>query len=203
MGENETSGARAGETGPAAVRYTLDAAKSTFTVQAFAGGLLSGFGHDPTIAIREFEGEAGFVPGTLEGAWARVAVKARSLEVIDDIKEKDKREMQQTMLAEVLEVGAHPEILFRSTSVTPTRVAGDRVTARIVGEVTLHGVTRGGLWIMAQLETAGDDVRARGDFTLKQTDFGIKLVSVAGGALKLKDELKFTFDLAGHKAAGD
>jgi hypothetical protein len=33
-----------------------------------------------------------------------------------------------------------------------------------------------------------------GDFTLRQTNYGIKLVSVAGGALKLKDELKFSLD---------
>ena len=36
----------------------------------------------------------------------------------------------------------------------------------------------------------GNMLRASGEFSLNQTDFGIKLVSVAGGALKLKDELK-------------
>ena len=45
-------------------------------------------------------------------------------------------------------------------------------------------------------------MRAKGEFTLKQTDYGIKLVSVAGGALKIKDELKFTFDVLAHPAAG-
>ncbi len=34
---------------------------------------------------------------------------------------------------------------------------------------------------------------------VRQTEYGIKLVSVAAGALKLKDELKFEFDLVGRK----
>ncbi|MFZ0594562.1 MAG: hypothetical protein WAM39_29165 [Bryobacteraceae bacterium] len=44
--------------------------------------------------------------------------------------------------------------------------------------------------------TMGEDqLKAYGDFSLLQTDYGIRLVSFAGGALKVKDELKFTFDL--------
>jgi hypothetical protein len=38
-------------------------------------------------------------------------------------------------------------------------------------------------------------LRASGDFILKQSDYGIKPVIVAGGALKLKDELKFSFEM--------
>ncbi len=52
---------------------------------------------------------------------------------------------------------------------------------------------------MAQVTLDGDDLRAQGDFTLKQTDYKIKPISVVGGALKLKDELKFSFDLVGHR----
>ena len=38
--------------------------------------------------------------------------------------------------------------------------------------------------------------------SLKQTDYKIKLVSVAGGTLKLKDELKFSFDIAAQSERG-
>ena len=38
-----------------------------------------------------------------------------------------------------------------------------------------------------------------GPFTLRQSDFRIKPVSVAGGTLKLKDELKFAFDVVARK----
>ncbi len=47
----------------------------------------------------------------------------------------------------------------------------------------------------------GDTLRAQGELTIRQTDFGIKPVSVAGGMLKIKDELKCSFDLLARKAA--
>jgi hypothetical protein len=41
----------------------------------------------------------------------------------------------------------------------------------------------------------GDLVRAFGNFALLRTDYDLKLASVAGGALKTKDEIKFSFDI--------
>jgi polyisoprenoid-binding protein YceI len=66
--------------------------------------------------------------------------------------------------------------------------------------LTLHGVTRRER-LPAQLAVTGDMLRAFGDFTIRQSDYRIKLASVAGGALKLKDELKFTFDIVARKGA--
>jgi hypothetical protein len=40
--------------GLSTVRYVFDPSVSRFTVQAFATGLLCAFGHNPTIAIRDF-----------------------------------------------------------------------------------------------------------------------------------------------------
>ena len=181
------------------VRYKLDAGQSRFTVQAFATGLLSGFGHNPVIGIRDFTGEARFAPGTFADASLRLAIETASLVLLDEVKEKDRREIEQTMFDDVLEVARYPEIVFQSTQITPTRIVEGRYKARIVGDLTLHGMTRNGLWIAARFTLDGDTLRARGDFTLKQTDYNIKLVSVAAGALKLKDELKFDFDLVGHR----
>jgi len=45
----------------------------------------------------------------------------------------------------------------------------------------------------------GNAIRASGEFGLRQTDFGIQLYSFAAGALQLKDELKFSFDLVARK----
>jgi hypothetical protein len=42
------------------VHYALDPRKGSFTVQAFATGLLSAFGHSPRFAIRNFDGKAQF-----------------------------------------------------------------------------------------------------------------------------------------------
>ena len=52
------------------VRYVIDSKSSKFVVKVFATGLLSAFGHDPKIAIREFQGNASFSPngGALDDA---------------------------------------------------------------------------------------------------------------------------------------
>jgi polyisoprenoid-binding protein YceI len=181
------------------IRYRLDAGQSKFTVQAFATGLLARFGHNPTIGIRDFVGEAQFAPGALNEAALRLVVDVNSLAVLGDVKEKDRQEIERTMLDEALEASVYPEIVFQSTNITMTRIAEGRYRARIIGDLTLHGVTRNGLWIMAQVTLDGDELRAQGDFTLKQTDYKIKPISVAAGTLKLKDELKFSFDLVGHR----
>lgn len=179
--------------------YKLDASQSNFTVQAFASGFLSGLGHNPTIAIRDFTGEAQFSPETFAAASLFLKINAQSLIVLDDIKEKDKQEIQRTMLEDVLETSRFPEIIFQSTSITATRIIPGRYKARIIGDLTLHGTTRNGLWLMAQITLSENEFRAKGDFTINQTNYGIKLVSVAAGALKLKDELKFEFDLVGRR----
>lgn len=181
------------------VRYELIASESNFTVQAFAAGLLSGFGHNPTIAIRDFTGKAQFTPESFENASLKLSVNANSLKVTDDIKEKDRREIESTMLNDVLETGRFPEITFESSNVTVRKITPDRYKAKIIGDLTLHGTTQKGLWIQAQINTTDQGLRAQGDFTLNQTDYKIKLVSVAGGALKLKDELKFSFDIAARR----
>lgn len=177
------------------VVYKADTGQSRFTVQAFATGLLSGFGHNPTIAIRDFMADIRFVPQTFANASFRLEVKADSLAVIDDVKEKDRLEIEEMMYRQVLETSTYPDIIFQSTSVTVTRIVPGRYKARIIGDLTLHGVTRTGIWLQAQLTISEDQLRAQGDFPLKQSDFKIKPVSVAAGALKLKDEVKFNFDI--------
>ncbi len=67
-------------------------------------------------------------------------------------------------------------------------------SATLNGDLSFHGVTRAQP-LTARITTMGEMLRASGEFTLKQSDYQIKPVSVAGGALKLKDELKFSFDI--------
>jgi polyisoprenoid-binding protein YceI len=98
------------------------------------------------------------------------------------------------MREEVLEIGTYPEIAFESTAVSAN--ANNRV--EIDGNLTLHGVTRRER-VVAQLAVTGDMLRAFGDFAIRQTGYRIKLASVAGGALKLKDELRCNFDIVARR----
>jgi polyisoprenoid-binding protein YceI len=174
--------------------YRIDARPSRFTVQVTAAGLLSAFGHNPVIAIRNFSGEARFQPDTLESTSLRVVVQATSLEVSGDVSDKDRREIERTMQDRVLESTAYPEIVFQSSSVKVTPAGPGQYRAEIVGQLSLHGATREHI-VSARVTVGPDRLRASGEFSLHQTDYGIELVSVAGGALKVKDELKCSFDI--------
>lgn len=183
-----------------AVRYAIDSKLSRFTVRAFASGVLSAFGHNPTIAVHDFAGEVQSMPDEVQGASLRLVAKAESLETVDDISDKDRREIQRQMHEEVLESSQYPEIVYECNSILGNKIRHGQYAVALNGELTLHGVTRGQT-IMARGVLTDDTLRAFGDFSLLQTDYDIKLVSALGGALRVKDELKVSFDIVARKQA--
>ncbi|HET6862378.1 MAG TPA: YceI family protein [Pyrinomonadaceae bacterium] len=184
----------------ALAQYRILPEESTFTVQAFAEGLFSAFGHDPVIAVRSFNGNAEFMPETFEKAALHLSVDASSLVVANEVKEKDRLEIENTMRREVLEVQTYPEIKFDSNNVALNRLGPGRYRARLIGDLSLHGVTQKNVWITAEVTLSAEMLRAKGEYQLRQTDFKVKPVSVAGGTLKIKNELKCAFDICAKPA---
>jgi polyisoprenoid-binding protein YceI len=180
------------------VRYSLDPGRSRFLVRAFAGGLLSAFAHSPTIAIRDFAGEARFSPDSPEAASLSVRVNADSLEVTDDVSAKDRQEIERKMRQEVLETSRYPDVVFESTNVSAKRIDEGEYQAAITGKVSLRGVTSRCV-IKARVKIDGDGLRAQGEFPLRQSAFDIKPVTAAAGTIRLKDELKLSFDIIAHQ----
>ena len=180
------------------VLYTIDPAASRFTVRAFAVGMLSGFGHNPVIGIRDFSGEVNFSPDNLAASSVGITINAGSFEVQNDVSEKDRAEITRTMNDQVLEVKRFPEIAFESRQVSGMQLGESLFVVKIESDLFLHGVTRTQT-ISANVVPADDKLRAYGEFSIKQSDFKIRLVSVAGGALKVKDELKLVFDIIAKK----
>lgn len=179
-------------------RYLVDPKISRLTVRVSAAGLLSALGHNPTIAVRGVAGELEFAPSSPGDSAVRIRVRANALSVQDDISEKDRREIERVMHEEVLETARFPEIVFESTRITATPAGDGPYSVTASGHLTLHGVARDQL-IPAQVVQMGDTLRAFGEFPLKQAVYGIKLVSVAGGTLKVKDELRVSFDMVARK----
>ena len=177
--------------------YKIDAAHSRFMVKALAGGLFSAFAHDHNIAIRDFGGSVRFTYDTVSPASLHLVIKSASLAITDKVSDSDREKIEKTMREEVLQAGAHPEIIFNSSEVEASKVSDSQYRARIKGDLSLRGVTKS-VVINAQLGFGNGSLRAQGAFTLKQSEYGIKPVSVAGGTIKVKDELKFTFDIAAH-----
>jgi len=184
--------------GTALVKFQIDRAVSRFTVQAFATGLLSSFGHSPRVAIRDYEVEIQCLPDTYEKAFVRVSVQTGEMEILDEMKRDDRARMEQEMYDKVLDVRHHPAALYESNRITIQKLAPDALTAGVDGELSFHGVTQS-LPFEANITVIGTTLRISGNFTLRQSHYDIKPVSVAAGALRLKDELKFTFDLVARR----
>jgi polyisoprenoid-binding protein YceI len=175
-------------------KFVIDKTGSRFTVQAFSTGLLSSFGHNPTIAIRDYDGEIEISPDTFENAQVRLNVRTKQMDVMDRMKSDDRKKIEQEMYENVLSVDRFPTASYESTEASIQKIGGELLIAHVVGELSFHGVQRIQL-IDARVTRMATMLRISGQFTLRQTYFGIKPVSFAGGTLKLKDELKFNFEL--------
>ena len=165
-------------------RHAIDVQHSVLTVHAFKAGLFSGFAHDHEISAPI---SAGFVDDSGTG---KVDFKAEvsRMKVLDPKLGADKRaEVQQTMLgASVLDSKHYPEIHFTSTQV---RGNGDGHWV-VTGILTLHGETQ-----PVTAEVSRTKGHYTGSATLSQRQFGIKPISIAGGAIKVKDQIKIEFDI--------
>lgn len=161
----------------------IDTAKSVMTVRVSKAGMFSALGHDHEIS-------APVASGTVDATARRVElhVRAASLRVRDPGSSgKDREEIQKTMLgADVLDIERYPEIAFRATSAEPAGAGGWTVH----GDLTLHGQTR-----PITLEVTEKNGRYVGSARLRQTEFGIKPIKLAGGTVRVKDEVRVDFDV--------
>jgi polyisoprenoid-binding protein YceI len=180
------------------VHYQIDTRTSQFTVQAFASGLISAVAHSPKIAIRDWTGDIETTGDHWTDSSLKVRINARSLEVLDELRDTDRRELHRVMNEEVLHSKAFPEIFFESETVEIEKLNQGLYRVRVKGQLRLHGITNPQT-VEAQLTVGADTARAHGDFKFKQSHFEIPIASIAGGTLKLQDELKVSFYVVARK----
>lgn len=161
----------------------VDSANSSITVHAYKSGLFSFAGHDHII-------RAPISSGTIDKTKSAIEfiVSTKDMEVLDPGESaKNKQEIRDTMLGpKLLDADRYPDIKFRSTNIDQHTPA----TFEVHGELTLHGQTRS---ITLDVRKEGDHYA--GQTRLKQTDYGLTPVAVAGGTIKVKDELTIEFSL--------
>lgn len=179
-------------------RYRMDAGRSRFTVQAFAGGMLSMFAHSPTFAVRDFQGELRVESDRLASATLDVIVRAVSLDLLDNVRPADRQEIESRMRREVLEVGDFPEIRFESTGIAARPPNQYRV--QIAGLLSLHGVTSHER-AEGELQLYDDGIRLAGEFSLRMSDYRIRPVTALGGSIRLRDDVQVVFDIVALKEA--
>jgi len=97
----------------------------------------------------------------------------------------------------VLLPAQYPEIVFRSTNVSGKQ-NGSEYDLKIIGDLILHGVTRQ-ITIPTKVTVTGNDLRAQGEFSISRDDFKVKATSAFHGLVRVRNKLKFTFDIVGHR----
>lgn len=162
----------------------IDTAKSSITIHVGKSGIFSAAGHEHDVKA-PIEMGAFSETGTPNVA---IDVDARKLAVQPDTKvnAKDQAEIQDSMQRKVLESEKYPRIEFRSTNV---QKSGSEAW-KVVGTLTLHGVTKA---VTVDVQKVGGVYT--GGLRIKQTDFSIQPVSVAGGVVKVKNELDIRFEI--------
>jgi polyisoprenoid-binding protein YceI len=175
----------AGPAYAASEKHSIDSVHSKITIHVYKAGLFSGLAHDHEIEAPIEWGEM----NDSESPSVEVRVSSNKLRVLDpEASEGTRAKIQSTMQgAEVLDVGRFPRIHFQSTAV---ELSG-----------TDHWVVHGNLDLHGQTHPVSVDVTLKdglygGTAVLKQTQFGITPVKIAGGTVKVKDEVKLEFSVA-------
>lgn len=167
----------------------IDLAASKITVHVDKSGLFSAFAHNHIISAPLASGHLDTEKRTIE-----LTFLAQEMKVLDpDASDSERSTIESTMKsAEVLDPARFPEITFVSTSVeNPAAEAAGTGTHYLVrGNLTLHGVTR-----PVDMSVSFSEGHYTGKVTLKQTDFGITPVKIAGGAIRVKDVVEIVFEI--------
>jgi polyisoprenoid-binding protein YceI len=176
----------------AADRVCVVPENSQFRINVGTGGLFGAFAHDHLIEATKIEGCAAIDLQDLAHSSIALAFPTSAIRVLDPKQPKDIPEVQKTMETEVLAISQYPEIKFESTRVER---AGTQQQLRVSGKLTIRGKSLPVVIPLTLIRQAEGTYRATGRFQFKQSAFGIKPVKVAGGTVKVKDELETEFDI--------
>jgi polyisoprenoid-binding protein YceI len=183
----------------ATVTYNLDASQSKFMAHANRSGLFWFKGHSHHLAASEFTGQVELTPNTITPASLRLVVKAASLhETGADFTEPQKQIINKELKEIVFHPDQYPDITFQSTNVTAKMSTAGRYDVKIDGNLTLHGVTRR-ITIPAVVTLEGNNLRAVGEFSIDRDDYKVKATSAFHGFVRVDDDVKFEFDIVGHR----
>src|SRR5215469_810237 len=151
----------------------IDTTHSKLSIHVSKSGVFSGFADNHEIEAPIAEGSLDAKSGEV-----RLSVDSRQMRVLDPKLSAEKRQqVQERMLGpEVLDSSRFPSITFESTHVE-RRQEG---TVLVQGRLSLHGVSKP-VSIVGHVENG----RYIGRFALKQHDFDITPISIAGGTIKV------------------
>jgi polyisoprenoid-binding protein YceI len=175
-------------------RFQVDQEKSRVVVHVGRAGLLSFAGHEHEVLALRFSGEVTVDPETLGASSVQLRFEAGGLGVSERGEPPgDAAKVQARMLGpDVLDVLRFPAILFEGAGPSGRQAGPPGVwELELAGQLRVRNVVRS-LRLPVRVELEQDRMTARGQVELRQSDFGIRPVSVAG-VVKVEDRLRVDY----------
>ena len=185
--------------GAAAHPYTIDASRSSATIEVGKSGALSfAAGHTHEVLAPAMTGTIAVDVDDPAHSSVRVTIDASALKVTGKGESaSDVPKVQQTMSGtQVLDVQQYPTIAFASTSVALKSHTGAMLDVMVTGQLTIRGVARA-ITVPVNVRMEGSTLTATGRFPVRQTDYRMKPVSV-GGVVSVKDTVNISFTVVGR-----
>jgi polyisoprenoid-binding protein YceI len=176
--------------------FRVDPASTSVIVHVGRAGLFAFAGHNHEIAAPVVDGRISLSSTDISRSQLTLRFDAKALKVTGRGEPAgDVAEVQRTLLGErVLDVTRYPTIAFESDQVALQKRSADGLALRVDGRLTLHGVTRP-MSVPVTVRLNGNRLTASGQATVRQSEFGIRPVTAAGGTVRAKDEVAVTFSI--------
>jgi polyisoprenoid-binding protein YceI len=164
-----------------------------FQIHVGTAGVFGAFAHDHLIVAQNIEGCTSIELDDLARSSVKLTFSTASLKVIDAKESaEDRTKIQRTMETEVLHSSEYPRVTFESTTVERADSANE---FRARGTLTIRGKAQPVVIPVTFTRLADGTYRAAGQYKFKQTAFGIRPIALAGGTVKVKDELRADFEM--------
>lgn len=176
--------------------FRIDPASTSIVIQVGRAGLFALAGHNHEVAVPAVEGRISLNAADLSRSRVTVQFDVKALRVTGRGEPAgDVAEVQRTMLSDrVLDAERDPTIAFESDRLAVQQRSAGGFTVRVDGRLTLHRVTKP-VSVPVAVRLDGNRMIATGKATVRQSDFGIRPVTAAGGTVRVKDEVGVTFTI--------
>jgi len=174
--------------------YVVDAAASSVRIHVGKSGAFSFAGHKHEVVAPALSGEIAADPADLGASRVSLTFEAGALKVLPEGEPAgDPPKVEEAMRGpKVLDAARFPSITFKTERVRGRESGSGVYDLELAGEIALHGVTRP-ITLPVHVEVSGDTLTASGKAVLRHDQFGMQPVSVAGGSVKVKNEIEVEY----------
>jgi polyisoprenoid-binding protein YceI len=178
----------------AARTFSIDEKASSVQMHVGKTGIGSFAGHEHLILAPALMGDVSADFDDLARSSVEMLVNARAMKVSDAGEPKgDPPKVEQAMRGpNVLNVARFPLIRFRSREITGKKLSASSYELQVQGDLSLHGTVKP-IVVPLKVDVQGDTLTADGKLTIKQSDYGMKPTTAAGGLVQVEDEVPVSF----------